>query len=155
MHARSPTLAGCCCHTHRCCHTPLPLPLPLPLQVTNLAVSGTARVQLKPLLPEVPGFGAAVVSLMKVRCSVWSASVQLYSCVSCGVLVCAWSSAAWCRKMHSVPGVRLTPPLAWLCVIYLPCPLIAAAHSRPLSASTSTLARAWAAATRRGPSRSV
>ncbi|KAL4424271.1 hypothetical protein ABPG75_001572 [Micractinium tetrahymenae] len=34
-------------------------------KVSNLAVSGTLRVILKPLLPEVPGFGAAVVSLRK------------------------------------------------------------------------------------------
>lgn len=34
-------------------------------KVSNLAVSGTMRVILKPLLPEIPGFGAAVVSLRK------------------------------------------------------------------------------------------
>lgn len=32
-------------------------------KVSNLAVSGTLRVILKPLLPEIPGFGAAIVSL--------------------------------------------------------------------------------------------
>ncbi|KAL4853134.1 Synaptotagmin-5 [Chlorella vulgaris] len=32
-------------------------------KVSNLAVSGTLRVILRPLLPEIPGFGAAVVSL--------------------------------------------------------------------------------------------
>lgn len=34
-------------------------------KVSNLAVSGTLRVILKPLVPEIPGFGAAVVSLRK------------------------------------------------------------------------------------------
>jgi len=34
-------------------------------KVADMAVSGTARIILKPLLPEIPGFGAAVVSLMK------------------------------------------------------------------------------------------
>ena len=57
---------------------------PLLPQVTNLAVSGTARVQLKPLLPEVPGFGAAVVSLMKV-CS--CAAVVCSGAVQCGVVL--------------------------------------------------------------------
>lgn len=34
-------------------------------KVADMAVSGTARIMLKPLLPEIPGFGAATVSLMK------------------------------------------------------------------------------------------
>jgi hypothetical protein len=34
-------------------------------KVSDVAVSGTARVILMPLLPEIPGFGAATVSLMK------------------------------------------------------------------------------------------
>lgn len=34
-------------------------------KVSDMAVSGTMRVILTPLLPEIPGFGAAVVSLMK------------------------------------------------------------------------------------------
>ncbi|PSC74351.1 synaptotagmin-5-like [Micractinium conductrix] len=34
-------------------------------KVSDLAVSGTLRVILKPLVPEIPGFGAAVVSLRK------------------------------------------------------------------------------------------
>lgn len=34
-------------------------------KVSNLAVSGTLRVILSPLVPEIPGFGAATVSLMK------------------------------------------------------------------------------------------
>lgn len=34
-------------------------------KVSDMAVSGTARVTLSPLLPEIPGFGAATVSLMK------------------------------------------------------------------------------------------
>lgn len=34
-------------------------------KVSNLAVSGTARIILAPLLPEIPGFGAVTASLMK------------------------------------------------------------------------------------------
>ena len=34
-------------------------------KVSDMAVSGTIRIILTPLLPEIPGFGAAVVSLMK------------------------------------------------------------------------------------------
>ena len=34
-------------------------------KVSDLAVSGTLRVILSPLLPEIPGFGAAPISLMK------------------------------------------------------------------------------------------
>lgn len=34
-------------------------------KVSDMAVSGTARIILSPLLPEIPGFGAATVSLMK------------------------------------------------------------------------------------------
>lgn len=34
-------------------------------KVSDMAVSGTLRVILSPLLPEIPGFGAATISLMK------------------------------------------------------------------------------------------
>lgn len=34
-------------------------------KVSDLAVSGTLRVVLRPLLPEIPGFGAATVALMR------------------------------------------------------------------------------------------
>lgn len=34
-------------------------------KVTDLAVSGQAKISLAPLLPEIPGFGAATVSLMR------------------------------------------------------------------------------------------
>jgi Ca2+-dependent lipid-binding protein len=34
-------------------------------KISNLAVSGTIRIILKPLLPVIPGFGAVTISLMK------------------------------------------------------------------------------------------
>lgn len=37
----------------------------IPPQVSDMAVSGTLRVILSPLLPEIPGFGAATISLMR------------------------------------------------------------------------------------------
>lgn len=42
-------------------------------KVTDLHVSGTARIILSPLLPEIPGFGAMVFSL---KCALSALSIE-------------------------------------------------------------------------------
>ena len=46
-------------------------------KVTDLQVAGVARVILSPLVPVIPGFGAAIVAL---RCVVFCSPAILSSC---------------------------------------------------------------------------
>ena len=86
--------------THTPTHTPHPHTNTPPAHTR----SGTARIILKPLLPEIPGFGAAVVSVMKppiVRFNLdfGSAFGGSYSAAAVQVRVCVGGRVVWCMSV--------------------------------------------------------